>query len=679
MKKKYIFIVLPILVFLVAFLGVFLYFNNQNKKTNFTLKEKQWIEDHKSSKIDFDIVNNYPVYGMDGTGVFFNYINNLENTTGLAFNKVPLLDTEKTSSDYSIHILNNDEELGKNDLLLFTDSYVAISTSPMTIAKESDINNLKVGVLDDDMSEVGYYLKSSANLTYVSYDDVSSLYKGLDNTKVDMIVVPYMRYLEKIISSDKYYVNYYFTDLSKKAVLTLSNNNKILNSIIKKHFTKWKDNKFVTDYNTELLNYYLDKNDVSDKVKTELISKSYVYGYIENPPYEVTKGKKVKGIAMEYIDRISRLSDIEFKYKKYKNIDELKDAISKAKVDVYFDYYGISNVNYSSTVSPFIESYVVLGKVKDDHIVTSFESIKNEEVKMLKSSLITKYFEKNSRANITTVDKIKDLVDKKSSSMIAIDKELYSYYKNTTFKKYEVLYTDVITSEYNFKVNNDNETFYKLFNYIINTNSYYKYRNSGLISLTEHKFDTSSFSKVLITVFICLLVLLFVVIGVIAYGKNKRKVKQVKKEERVKYTDMLTALKNRNYLNLNINKWDDCKVLPQSIIMIDLNNVQYVNDNHGYDAGDELIIKAASTLVNTQLENSEIVRTNGNEFLIYTIGYSESQIENYTKKLSKELKKLPYGFGASIGYSMIKDDIKTIDDAISEATLEMKNKKEDYK
>ena len=43
------------------------------------------------------------------------------------------------------------------------------------------------------------------------------------------------------------------------------------------------------------------------------------------------------------------------------------------------------------------------------------------------------------------------------------------------------------------------------------------------------------------------------------------------------------------------------------------------------------------------------------------------------------MKNLPYGFGACIGYSMIKDDIKTIDDAISEATLEMKTKKEDYK
>ena len=42
----------------------------------------------------------------------------------------------------------------------------------------------------------------------------------------------------------------------------------------------------------------------------------------------------------------------------------------------------------------------------------------------------------------------------------------------------------------------------------------------------------------------------------------------------------------------------------------------------------------------------------------------------------KELKELPYGFGATIGYSMIMDDVKTVDDAINEATLDMRNKKE---
>ena len=44
--------------------------------------------------------------------------------------------------------------------------------------------------------------------------------------------------------------------------------------------------------------------------------------------------------------------------------------------------------------------------------------------------------------------------------------------------------------------------------------------------------------------------------------------------------------------------------------------------------------------------------------------------------LNKELKDLPYGFGAAIGYSMIDDEIKTVDDAINEATIEMRMDKE---
>ena len=126
-------------------------------------------------------------------------------------------------------------------------------------------------------------------------------------------------------------------------------------------------------------------------------------------------------------------------------------------------------------------------------------------------------------------------------------------------------------------------------------------------------------------------------------------------------------------------EWEDCKVYPQAIVMVDLNNVKYINDNYGHEAGDELIVKAASMLVNTQLENSEIVRTDGNEFLIYLVGYSAKQIETYTNKLSKELKGLPHEFGAALGYSIIENDIKNLDDAINEATIVMMNNKEEDK
>lgn len=53
-----------------------------------------------------------------------------------------------------------------------------------------------------------------------------------------------------------------------------------------------------------------------------------------------------------------------------------------------------------------------------------------------------------------------------------------------------------------------------------------------------------------------------------------------------------------------------------------------------------------------------------------------SLVTKGNKILAKEFEKLPYGFGAAIGYSVIDDEIKTIDDAINEATIEMRMDKE---
>lgn len=677
MKKKYI-IVIPFLAVLISLLIVFFYFYNINKTTSLSIAEKRWIEDNQEKFIDIEILNNYPVYGIEGTGVFFDLIDDIENHTDLKFNQIPTLLSDDTTSEYSIKALNNEDELSKNDLLLFEDSYVAIGLEERAISTEKDINNLKLGLLNNDLSEASYYLKGSKNLEYTTYENTNDLFNALDNKNVDLIIIPYIMNLDRTISNSKYFINFYFTDFSKKIVLTINGKDKTLNNILKKEFNYWKNNNYVEEYNQELLDYYIQANNISDKTKTDLVSKTYIYGYVENTPYEVTKGSSVEGIAMEYINRMSRLTNIEFKYKKYKTVKALKKDIEKNKVDIYFDYYGINSKNYQSTISPFIEEYVVLGKLDENNVITSFEAMKDKNIKMLAKDSLTKYFENNSRAIVTKVNNINKLKIK-DNELLVVDSNVYNYYKNSKFSKYQVLYQDKMTNNYKFNIKKDNTTFYNLFNYIINTNSYYKYRNAGLLSLNTKKVDNSSFIKVFIYIFvIILLVLTGTFIFVLIHKKNK-KVKEVKKEERVKYTDLLTSLKNRNYLNLNIASWDECKVLPQSIIVVDLNNVQYVNDNHGYEAGDELIVKAASVLVNTQLEKSEIIRTDGNEFLIYTIGYSESQIETYTKKLNKELKNLPYGFGACIGYSMIKDDIKTIDDAISEATLEMKTKKEDYK
>lgn len=228
-------------------------------------------------------------------------------------------------------------------------------------------------------------------------------------------------------------------------------------------------------------------------------------------------------------------------------------------------------------------------------------------------------------------------------------------------------------------VKTSDKDFRELFSYIIMTNSYYNYRISGLNSLNLSLLERTSFEELYLIILGIILLPLLILTAIYIILKRKKKVKEVKKEDRRKYTDILTSLKNRNYLNLNMKTWEESKVYPQAVVIVDLNNVKYVNDNYGHEAGDQLITTAASILVNTQLENSEIIRTDGNEFLVYLVGYSEKQVDTYCKKLNKELKELPHGFGAATGFSMITDDIKTIDDAINEATLEMRTNKEKIK
>ena len=680
MKKKILIIVVPIIIALVAFVGVYRYYNKEDKTTTLTVTEKRWVEENKEHAFDFEIVNDYPLYGTDGEGVIFNFINDFEEKIGLTFNKIPYLKSaEPSTSGLKIRILDQDEKLTENDLPLFTDYYIAIGKEYQRINHIKDMKNITIGVFKEDSEDLSYYLKSGTNLSYKTYDKIEELYAALDSNAVGMIIVPNIMYLDRIIKTENYSINYFFTEYQKQIVLTLTGTDEKLDTIVEKYYNKWRYTKYVSEYNAAYMNYYLLKNELSAKEKSALVSKTYVYGYVENEPFEVKVHGKLAGIAGEYINRMSRLSDIEFKYKKYSSRKALEKAVDQGKVDIYFDYYNYTNENYVPTVSTFVEDYVVLGKQEDNHVINSFESLRNKKVLMLDDDALHNYFETNSKAKIKTYKNVDELIKASKSDLIVVDYEIYSYYQNNKFKNYKLLYKDTMMNDYKFMVHKDNKEFYDLFNYIINTNSYYNYRNTGIENLHASILEDSTFEQV----YTIILIIIFVPLIILGISyliiKKKNEVKKIKATDRHKYTDMLTSLKNRNYLNAKMAEWEESKVFPQSIVMVDLNNVKYVNDNYGHEEGDQLIIKAAGILVNTQLENSEVIRTDGNEFLIYLVGYSDRQVSTYTKKLEKEMKSLPHEFGAAVGYSMITDEIKTLDDAINEATLEMITNKEEYK
>ena len=110
------------------------------------------------------------------------------------------------------------------------------------------MKDLSYGVFESDKDLISYYLKSATNISYKTYTSIDDMYNALNNDEVNMIIVPNIMYLDKTISNSDYSINYYFTEITKKIVLTLSNNNEELNNIVNNYYNKWKKSRFIQEY-----------------------------------------------------------------------------------------------------------------------------------------------------------------------------------------------------------------------------------------------------------------------------------------------------------------------------------------------------------------------------------------------------------------------------------------------
>ena len=677
MKNKKKLILLLIIVLVVFIAGVFLIFalTHEDKNTSLNFLDKQWIDSNKNKRFDFAIVPNIPIYSYDGEGIFLDFVSDLESVTGLEFNKISEVYGKDSNSSYGFKIV---DEVSDDDILIYEDNYVLLSNSNRRFEGISDISNMTIAVLGSEATSIDFYLKG-ANVSYKTFDTVDELFvaavgDGEVGPSVDAIIIPKTIYLDKILKNSSLNISYNITELSKKYVLALGDNSK-LNDILTKYFTKWKEDNFSKKYNEHLSSLYFKVANIGDKQKTDFRAKNYVYGYVNNAPFDMTDA----GINRSIVNNFASFAGIDVNYQKYSSYSDLVSAFNENNVDFMFN--NMTNFEYKmdvlNTISNYDERVVVLGKKSNNVVINSVNSLYKRNINVVEDSAIKYYFE-SQKFDVNGYKNIDNLANNsKKDDLVVVDYYSYKYYLDKLFSDYDVKFDFYLGNEYNFIVRdiNDNTLFYSLFNFYLSflndksiVNQYY----NGIYDTPITKANTN---VLLIIAFVAIIVLIGLIILLVV--SNIQSNKALSKTDKLKYIDLLTSLKNRNYLNDNIEKWDSSEVYPQAIIIADLNNIKYINDNYGHSEGDNLIKEAANILIKNQINNSEIMRTNGNEFLIYLVGYDEKQIINYVKRLNKEFKELAHGFGIAIGYSIISDAIKTIDDAINEATLEMRSIKEE--
>ena len=154
------------------------------------------------------------------------------------------------------------------------------------------------------------------------------------------------------------------------------------------------------------------------------------------------------------------------------------------------------------------------------------------------------------------------------------------------------------------------------------------------------------------------------------------------------HTDPLTQLANRRFLSAHLEKPSLPSSSYQAMLLVDLDGFKPINDTHGHEAGDAILIEVARRLRASVRAEDIVVRMGGDEFLLllHGLGPDPEAARQKTLHVAEKLLVLlkePVPFqdkilqvGASIGARLHNDAQLTPEKAISETDAALYRAKE---
>ena len=160
----------------------------------------------------------------------------------------------------------------------------------------------------------------------------------------------------------------------------------------------------------------------------------------------------------------------------------------------------------------------------------------------------------------------------------------------------------------------------------------------------------------------------------------------ISKATHLAHYDQLTNLGNRRLIYQNLEKIKaqcDRRKVFGAILLIDLNKFKPINDEHGHDAGDAILISVAEQLMNTVRSEDVVGRFGGDEFVVLISHLDNDEQISKNKALtiveklqtaigiSIEFDGIELKVGSSIGICLFKENESSNDELIKRADIAM--------
>ncbi len=455
--------------------------------------------------------------------------------------------------------------------------------------------------------------------------------------------------IRELIKSDKDYFD--ILDEYKTVSLTVILNNKAINVIVSSPsslggeygFMILHDKTALQDYVYDLKNYVLQLKNLVNNFRIGFVL--------------LDDDHQVMEVNQSFCDNLGYTIEEALKLKAWDYIYDFEEKGRFNKIELNHTYYfGRDNYHIRKDGSTIpIKGYCTVTKINDKRIAMCFyeniTEIRDSSIRLEQSETMLNNFITNSTDVVIVLD-----TDLSVRYISPNTKQVFNYTKSISKNELIEKYLPVSNPDFMafIKENLNRSESKKEFEYTI------KYKNK--VRYFSVRTSTVNVDEEMI----------------ICYIRDVTKDKEYIEELKIlTYTDQLTELYNRHFMEEQLFELRKPENFPISIISGDLDGLKEVNDTLGHQAGDELLRRFAKILTDTHTISEEIFRIGGDEFLIIATHTDENKADKIIKKINEGIEKhnshpsSSLKISASIGYSTSAKMITNLSAMLALADKEM--------
>lgn len=151
-----------------------------------------------------------------------------------------------------------------------------------------------------------------------------------------------------------------------------------------------------------------------------------------------------------------------------------------------------------------------------------------------------------------------------------------------------------------------------------------------------------------------LMTIICCVLGIIIYNLRRKAFLEHKRLEGLTMRDSMTNLYNHkticDLLNEEVTKSNSPGV-PISLFMTDIDHFKKINDTHGHQVGDEVIMVVSKLLEEASNHRYPVGRYGGEEFLVVLSGIEIDDARNFGESFRKKVELMDFGLGHQVTMS----------------------------